>query len=121
MNDKALQYLLDREWSMGNGQCPDCYGVPPSWHGHPLHMRPETIGHEISCRLAEAIETTGGSVIFQGKFYSDVEYEHCIKEIGELGTQVFGTQIKGTDPDSANRYKAWLEELDRLLPDEPDV
>jgi len=31
----TLEYLLKREWSMGNGQCPNCCGVPEGWLGHP--------------------------------------------------------------------------------------
>ena len=27
-----LEYLLDKEWSMGNGQCPVCCGCKPGFH-----------------------------------------------------------------------------------------
>lgn len=62
----ALNYLKAREWSTGNGQCPDCYGAPESWHGHPCYPDPESIGHEKTCSLASAIIGAGGAVIFKG-------------------------------------------------------
>ena len=60
---KPLEYLEKREWSMGNGQCPDCCGASPSflggvalggWH------RLEEIGHEPNCYLMDAIVAAGG-------------------------------------------------------------
>ena len=84
---KALKFLRDKEWSMGNGQCPTCYGVPESWFGHPLHMKPETIGHKDGCERAEAIKELGGEVVMQGDFKSDVEWESFISDSGMYGTR----------------------------------
>ncbi len=51
-----LDYLKGKEWSMGNGQCPECYGVPDSWLGHPCHPTKDTLGHESDCVLASSIK-----------------------------------------------------------------
>lgn len=65
MSEVALNYLKSIEYSMGNGQCPECYGVPPSWHGHPCHLTPQSIGHKANCSIAQAIISSGGDVIFK--------------------------------------------------------
>ena len=76
----AIKYLKGKEWSMGNGQCPDCCGVPASWHGHPNYMTPETIGHKEDCTLADSLSELGESPLFIGEFKSDKEYEDFISE-----------------------------------------
>jgi len=58
---KDLAGLLRLEWSMGNGQCPECCGVHQGWLGHPCHPTQDTIGHEAECPLADAIRQLGGS------------------------------------------------------------
>ncbi|MBW2178752.1 MAG: hypothetical protein JRG81_00020 [Deltaproteobacteria bacterium] len=62
-----LKYLQSLEFSMGNGQCPECNGASKSWHGHPCYPGPETIGHEADCPLAAAIQSSGGAVVFKGQ------------------------------------------------------
>lgn len=64
----ALRYLKRKEWSMGNGQCPDCYGVSTEWLGHPLHMTPDSIGHKQGCPLAAAIAELGVAPVMIGSF-----------------------------------------------------
>jgi hypothetical protein len=59
-NFSALEWLRSEEWSMGNGQCPDCHGVPESWLGHPCYPRQEMIGHRAHCPRAAAIRELGG-------------------------------------------------------------
>ena len=67
--NRVLQYLLDREWSMGchgrenAGQCDDCHGVHPSRMGHPLHPEESDCGHAVWCSLAKAIEEAGGTAV----------------------------------------------------------
>lgn len=68
-----MEYLKGREWSAGNGQCPDCWGLAPDsgWEqrdktlfdiGTELGADPNrkmitsTIGHKEGCVLAEAIK-----------------------------------------------------------------
>jgi hypothetical protein len=71
----AREYLERREWSMGNGQCPDCYGVPPDWLGHPLHLDASSIGHEPDCDLAAALKDDGATPVMRGEFKSEKVYE----------------------------------------------
>ena len=94
----ALKYLLKREWSMGNGQCPDCCGVPASWHGHPLYLTTKGIGHKKACKLALAIKDAGGKPLMIGQFKSDISWESAITADGFLTTQ-----LKGSDPEAKAR------------------
>ena len=84
---KATSYLKTQEWSMGNGQCPDCCGVPESWHGHPCHMTTKTIGHEAGCSLAEALRAVGERPLMKGEFKIDAQFEHYISDEGFYGTR----------------------------------
>lgn len=69
--NKSTEYLKKHEWSMGNGQCPECCGVPASWHGHPCHMTAETIGHEADCSLAAALRDAGETPLMKGSASSE--------------------------------------------------
>lgn len=107
MSDAAT-YFRKREWSMGNGQCPDCHGVPEGWYGHHCYMTTESIGHEKQCDLAAALVALGEKPLMKGEFTSHVEYEHYISELG----------IYGTRPKTANgcpRYQAAKEKMRREL------
>ena len=85
---KAVEYLRKREWSMGNGQCPDCCGVPESWHGHPCHLTAATIGHSQDCPLADALRHAGEKPLMKGEFISDVVYENFWDENGFADTRI---------------------------------
>lgn len=96
-----LTYLQSLEYNMGNGQCPECSGVSSSWHGHPCHRTPESIGHTTDCRLAGVIVSAGGKVIFKNSlselplgpryregsvlhaYYNSEEYKTWVKESNE--------------------------------------
>jgi len=84
---KTIKYLKEREWSMGNGQCPECCGVPESWHGHPCFLTTENIGHEHNCKLAEALKELGENPLMKGDFVSDVEFENYFTESGFFSTR----------------------------------
>jgi len=75
----TIEYFFKREWSMGNGQCPDCCGSPPDWIGHPCHPTAKTIGHEKDCPLAACLKELGDKPIFIGEFNGyaegDIMYE----------------------------------------------
>jgi len=88
----ALAYLQKNEWSKGNGQCPECSGVPASWHGHPLHKTSETIGHESECPLASAIKELGGAPLMMGEYKSDKKYESYVTNGGFLSTRLQVTE-----------------------------
>jgi hypothetical protein len=67
---RTLAYLKKKEWSMGNGQCPECCGMNPGiWYSsirpHPVALTPGHEGHIRGCELAEAIEEVGGVVKFR--------------------------------------------------------
>lgn len=57
----ALDWIMEGEWKMGNGQCPDCHGVSPKWVGDFRYKTIETVGHEIDCPRASAILELGGN------------------------------------------------------------
>ncbi len=65
------KYLKDKEWSMGNGQCPECYGVPKNWYGHPLYKTSETIGHKKGCKMAEMLNELGQKPLIIGDYKSE--------------------------------------------------
>ena len=87
MGNEAVKYLLKKEWSMGNGQCPDCYGVPARWHGHPLHLTSETIGHKKDCPLAASLVALGQTPLMIGDFKTALVYESYITDGGFLSTR----------------------------------
>lgn len=104
---EAAKYLKKREWSMGNGQCPDCCGVPASWYGHPLHMKTNSIGHEAACTLAAALRGLGESPLMKGDFTSAVEYEHYISDEGFYG-------VRPKTAEGCPRYKEQMARLSAI-------
>jgi hypothetical protein len=104
---RAVDYLKSKEWSMGNGQCPDCYGVPASWHGHPLHMKADGVGHEADCTLAAALRDLGDKPLMKGEFTSAVEFEHYISESG-----IYVTRPKTAE--GCPRHKAEMQRLQQI-------
>ena len=85
--NETIQYLKKKEWSMGNGQCPECCGVPKNWHGHPCHMEAESIGRKENCGVAKALICAGEKPLFIGEYLSTAKFEHFISENGILGTR----------------------------------
>ena len=73
---KTIEFLRAKEWSMGNGQCPECCGAHQGWLGHPLHLDASGIGHKADCPLAASLRELGASpVVMVGEFKSDKVYE----------------------------------------------
>lgn len=85
---KSIDYLRKIEWSMGNGQCPECYGVSEKWLGHPMYLTGKRIGHKLNCPLANALVELGEEVVIIGSFKSDLEYESYISDDGLFGTRL---------------------------------
>lgn len=102
---KTLKHFLGREWAMGNGQCPECYGVPKTWHGHPLYLKAEDVGHKKDCSLAELIKENGGKPLYTGDFKSDIEYCTVISECGDFGTEVKKDKISEPRQRMIDSYK----------------
>ena len=52
MLESAEKYLRKQEWSMGNGQCPECCGCSPKirWG------RDVNLGHKSGCALNAALQ-----------------------------------------------------------------
>lgn len=72
---------------MGNGQCPECYGTPESWLGHPCHLTPKTLGHKVDCSLAKAMSDVGLKPLYLGQSKLTEEYESYITEHGFCSTR----------------------------------
>ena len=106
--NNAVKFLRNKEWSMGNGQCPECCGVPASWHGHPCHMTTEGIGHEANCSLAAALVAVGDTPLMKGTFKSNAEFEHYISDGGFFGTRP--KTAKGCP-----KYQAWSRKLKEAI------
>lgn len=83
----ALKFLLAKEWSMGNGQCPECCGVPEDWIGHPCHLDSTKIGHEPDCELAAAIKDAGGAPLMMGESKRADTYRIATSPQGFLVTE----------------------------------
>lgn len=68
----ALRYLRSSEWTMGNGQCPDCCGSKPraGWWT-------DTVGHKHHCARAKAIEALGAKVVWERFNHSKRRREHA--------------------------------------------
>jgi hypothetical protein len=57
---RALAMLQVDEWTMGNGQCPDCHGMgPPMLWGNV--WKESDLGHTPGCARATAMTELGGS------------------------------------------------------------
>ena len=68
---KAVEILKDKEWSMGNGQCPECYGLHKGWvEGDNIYLF-KNVGHRENCGRANAIRELGGDVYFVGELDSE--------------------------------------------------
>ncbi len=58
--NQAIKYLRKKEWSMGNGQCPECcacHSGNPGWVRDCDHL-----GHNRSCKLAKSLVALGEKV-----------------------------------------------------------
>ena len=66
----ALKFLRSKEWTMGNGQCHECCGNKPrkGWWT-------DTVGHAPTCKLAKAIESLGGKIVWERENHSKARRE----------------------------------------------
>ena len=59
----TLHEFRDIEWSLGEGQCPDCLGWEPDGELHiqwRRSLKAPTIGHHPNCPLEAAIKELSG-------------------------------------------------------------
>ena len=103
-----IESLRALEWSTGNGQCPECCGVPERWYGHPCFLDPQKIGHELDCSIAQAIKENGESPLMKGDFKSDKKFEHYISEDGFFG-------MREKTKNGCERIKAFEERLNKKI------
>lgn len=108
---KALSYLLSREWSMGNGQCPECHGVPASWYPHPCYLTPDTIGHKHDCVLAASLKELGEEPLYKGGFKSDEKYRNGISEEGIYCVVPEGTPLNEKEIVWERALEQWRDEF----------
>lgn len=113
MND-TIQYLKNREWSMGNGQCPECCGCPESWLGHPCHLDSKSLGHKKDCILAKMMEEHGLSPLYIGDSKLTDEHEGYITEIGTYSTRL---KTKDGCPILNEHYKKLAEDIEKSIID----
>jgi hypothetical protein len=109
--NRALKYLLKKEWSMGNGQCPECGGVPECWFPHPLHAEPESLGHKKYCVLARAIEEAGGKPLYLGKSKLKGKYRFGLSDDSPIYHMI------PADEPLSEREKRVLERHAKILDD----
>lgn len=83
----TLKYLLDKEWSMGNGQCPECCGVSEKWLGHFNHLDSTKLGHEKDCVIADMLIEHGIKPLFIGKSKLKQKYEIYVTDNGFVGVR----------------------------------
>lgn len=80
---RALPRLRVDEWTMGNGQCPDCEGFNPNLRSWKVQC--EKLGHHRKCPRATAIEELGGEVQWLHKNKTPERLEH-IRRCNDIST-----------------------------------
>ena len=97
---------------MGNGQCPECYGCPESWLGHPLYHTSKELGHKIDCPLAQMLKENGIKPLYKGKSKLTEVYEDYITEQGFLSTRL---KTKDGCPELKKINEEYQKEFDELI------
>lgn len=101
----AVTYLRSKEWSMGNGQCPECCGAHAGWYGHPCHLEEASIGHKVDCSLAASLKSLAENVLYLGTFIATPEKKKEVEDAREA---------RRNSPEGIAARKVW-NELDDLL------
>ena len=104
----AAAYLRSKEWSLGNGQCPECGGVHQGWFPHPNFLTADKIGHKPDCQLAESLRSLGESPLMLGQFKSEIEYEGYFRDDGLY-------DIRPITPEQRAERKQSIEKISREL------
>ena len=93
----TIEFLRKKEWSMGNGQCPDCCGLGVTFE---KQSDAKDIGHKKNCTRAKALRELGEKPLMKGKYVPEFEWEDFLTENG-----IFGRRHK--TPDGCPKYKQW--------------
>ena len=80
-----MSYLTEQEWSMGNGQCPECCGIGVGFH---MQDHSSRIGHKKGCKLAKQLKEIGGKPMMIGDFDPGYEFESYWSESGFLSNRL---------------------------------
>jgi hypothetical protein len=102
MSEAAWAYLRKQEWSMGNGQCPECHECGPSWLG--FGGWGNSIGHKKDCGMATSLVALGQDVVWSS------EYDRHADAGSPLG--LFG-KVNGQSP----KTQALLEQIAKAHPE----
>jgi hypothetical protein len=108
----AKKFLLNKQWSMGNGQCPECCGVPENWLGHPCHLDSSNLGHKKNCPLAKALEDVGVKPLYVGQSKLKKKYENYITEQGCYSTRL---KTKNGCPILKEENRKFQEKFDNII------
>lgn len=60
---KHISYLKSKEWSLGQGQCPECLGCRPDFDINSSIIYREE-GHETNCKVAEIFLEENVEVVY---------------------------------------------------------
>lgn len=98
-----MKDIQEHQWSMGNGQCPVCYGHKPN-----ARWWTDTVGHEKACSLAVTMEKAGLSV--------EWEHENPSRSVGfyipklTKGNRIISF-IRADDPDKEEKLSTMDEQV----------
>jgi hypothetical protein len=82
MIKSVTSYLKAKEWSLGNGQCPECYGSKPRHKWWTI-----TVGHKADCVLAKALEEIKIKPIYEHINYSKERFR-MIRDAKEIAKKI---------------------------------
>lgn len=63
ISEDIKKEFLEAEWSMGNGQCPECYGLSPNKYWY--YGRDYETGHKKDCLLMKSLQQLGFKVVLK--------------------------------------------------------
>ena len=79
---KLIINIRKKEWSMGNGQCPECCGLEAGFNGHLGSYNPFDCGHSKDCSIANSLTLLGEDVLYtKPSKCIKVVCMHCNKDI----------------------------------------
>ena len=87
----CILYFKKIEWSFGNGQCPECFGLQPrkKWWT-------ETVGHIKNCVIGKCLEELGEKVVWERKNHS--KEVRRFKKISKKWWEKFEKENKKYEP-----------------------
>lgn len=99
--EEILTKFRKREWSMGNGQCDECYGLGLKFYPQRLSM--SEIGHEEGCSIGLMIRECGGDVLFKSEQSKEITHKLVSNAEGILHV------VSINDPRPDHAIKMWKD------------